>query len=148
MTLWLQCPGCRAGSIKNKHGVVYPVAPTGRPVKNLPKDVAQAWQEAGLAHSAGAYTAAEMMCRKILMHLAVDQADAEPGKPFTNYIDTLDKKGFITAGLKPVIDQVRNRGNVANHKLPASSDEESMITLTITGHLLEAMYELPGMAAD
>jgi hypothetical protein len=145
VTLWLRCPACQEGSVKTRFSVVYPIAPAGRAVKNLPGDVEQAWQEAGVAHSAGAYTAAEMMCRKILMHLAVDRANAKAGDPFTSYIDALDKAGFITAGLKPVIDQVRSRGNVANHKLPASSEQESMVTLTITGHLLEAVYELPAM---
>ncbi len=131
--------------MKTRHSAIYPVAPVGRTVKNLPGEVAQAWQEAGVAHSAGAYTAAEMMCRKILMHLAVGRANAKPDDKFTSYIDALDKAGFITAGLKPVIDQVRSRGNEANHKLPASSEQDSLVTLTITGHLLEAIYELPGM---
>jgi hypothetical protein len=77
-TLWLRCPQCNEGSVKVKSGEVYPVAPAGRPVQNLPEDVAQAWREAGLAHSAGAYTASEMMCRKILMHVAVDRAGSKP----------------------------------------------------------------------
>jgi hypothetical protein len=145
-TLWLKCPHCSAGSIKTKDNVVYPVAPVGRAVANLPPDVAQAWQEARVTHNAGAYTAAEIMCRKILMHLAVDQADAQPGASFASYVDALEAKGFITTGLKGVIDQVRKRGNVANHELAASSKEDSLTTITITGHLLEAMYELPGMA--
>lgn len=42
--------------------------------------VGLAWDEARRAHAAAAYTAAEIMCRKILMHIAVDKADAEPNK--------------------------------------------------------------------
>ena len=47
------------------------------------------------------------------------------------------------AGLKPVVDQIRNRGNKANHELPASSEQESIATMTITQHLLSGVYELP-----
>jgi hypothetical protein len=114
---------------------------------NLPSDVAQAWQEAGLAHSVAAYTAAEIMCRKILMHLAVDKAGAQPGSSFVSYVGALESAGYVTTGLKPIVDQVRTRGNVANHDLPASSEQDSLTTLTITQHLLEAIYELPGMSA-
>jgi hypothetical protein len=91
----------------------------------------------------GAYTAAEVMCRKILMHVAVDQAASGPGKTFVQYIDDLDGAGFIPRGLKPKIDEIRQRGNVANHELPASTDEDARKTLAVTRHLLVSMYELP-----
>jgi Domain of unknown function (DUF4145) len=145
-TLWLQCPSCSEGSVKTRAGAVYPAAPAVRPLAHLPKSVERAWREAGLAHGAAAYTAAEMMCRKILMHMAVDNAGAQEGASFVTYVDALETAGYITTGLKSVVDQVRTRGNVANHDLPASSEQDSLTTLTITQHLLEAMYELPGMA--
>jgi hypothetical protein len=44
------------------------------------------------------------------------------------------------------VDKIRQRGNVANHDLPSSTKDESQLTLTITEHLLEAVYELPGLA--
>lgn len=60
-------------------------------------------------------------------------------------MDELEKAGYITTGLKPVVDQVRKCGNIANHKLPASTEQDSLTTLKITEHLLEAIYELAGM---
>jgi hypothetical protein len=68
------------------------------------------------------------------------------GQPFVSYMNTLQTAGYITTGLEKVIDQVRNRGNVANNDLPASSEQESHVTLMLTQHLMEALYELPGMA--
>jgi hypothetical protein len=68
-----------------------------------------------------------------------------PRDTFTSYVDALDEAGYITKSLKPVIDLVRSRGTVANHKLPPSSAPDSLATLRITGHLLEALYEMPGM---
>lgn len=145
-TLWLACPHCSEGSVKLKDGAVYPSAPAGAAVALLPADVAAAWREVRTAHAVAAYTAAEMMCRKILMHLAVDVAGAKPGKSFVEYVDALDGAGYVAPGLKPVVDLVRKRGNGANHELPASTEDDSMQTLGITEHLLKTIYELPGMA--
>jgi hypothetical protein len=88
-----------------------------------------------------------MMFRKILMHIAVEQASAAVGKNFTEYVDALDQAGYIAPGMKPVVDQIRKRGNAANHDLPASTEQESLATMAITEHLLAAMYELPSLAA-
>jgi Domain of unknown function (DUF4145) len=60
-------------------------------------------------------------------------------------VDDLENAGYITTGLKLVVDQVRQRGNVANHALPPSTMQDSLTTIKITEHLLEAIYELPGM---
>lgn len=145
-TLWLLCPECQEGSVKLKDGSVFPSAPAGASVAGLPGDVAQAWREVRTTHAVAAYTASEIMCRKILMHIAVDKASAKEGKTFVEYVDALDKAGFIAPGLKPVVDIVRTRGNGANHELPASNEQDSIRTLKITEHLLHTMYELPSLA--
>jgi hypothetical protein len=81
MVLWLRCPSCGEGSVrKNNSSMILPGALPGHPVGGLPPDVERAWKEARGAHSIGAYTAAEMKCRKILMHIAVDQAQSASGK--------------------------------------------------------------------
>jgi len=61
-------------------------------------------------------------------------------------VDALDAAGYITTGMKPVVDQIRRRGNAANHDLPPSTEQEALATMSITEHLLEAMYELPSLA--
>lgn len=120
-------------------GAVYPTAPAGGWISDLPDNVATAWREAGYAHAVASYTASEIMCRKILMHVAVGVAGSAPGKTFVEYISDLDAAGYITKGLAPVVDQVRKRGNIANHDLPASTAEDSLVTLQITEHLLRAV---------
>ena len=85
------------------------------------------------------------MCRKILMHLAVDVAGCAQGKSFVEYVNALDTEGYIPNGLKSVVDSVRARGNIANHELPSSSAADAKITLTITEHLLRGIYELPNL---
>lgn len=140
-TLWLRCPACGQGSVRTPLAprvgfAVFPGALPASAVSNLPSDVATAWTEARRAHSVAAYTAAEIMCRKILMHLAVDVAGSPPGQSFVSYVNDLEAGGYIMAGLKPVVDQIRNRGNKANHELPASTEQESIATMIITQHLL------------
>lgn len=146
-TLWLRCPTCTGGSVRTNTGAVYPAAPAGRAIQYLPRDIERAWHEGRVAHNVAAYTAAEMMFRKILMHVAVDKAGASEGSSFSHYVDALDAAGYIATGLKTIVDPVRTRGNTANHELPASTESESLATMNVTEHLLASMYELPGMAA-
>jgi hypothetical protein len=149
-TLWLKCPneGCGEGSVKLRTGAVYPPAPFGPRIEGLPADVASAWNEAGIAFSVGAYTASEMMCRKLLMHVAVDKAGSKPGKHFVEYVNELEEGGLIIRGLRPVVDQVKDRGNTANHELPPSDETVARLTLKVTQHLLQGVYELRSLAPD
>lgn len=140
--MWLQCPLCQDGSVSSAAGVLYPSAPAGGPVPHLPADVESAWREVRTAHAVAAYTAAEMMCRKILMHVAVDVGVSEPGKGFTQYVSDLDAAGYVTTGLRPVVAQIRDRGCIANHELPASTETDSETTIRITEHLLRGVYGL------
>jgi hypothetical protein len=142
---WLLCPNCMDGCVRTKDGSVWPVAPVLANITGLPSDVAGAWKEAQAAHVVAAYTASEMMCRKILMHLAVDVADGKEGGTFKRFIEDLDKAGYISTGLKPAIEKIKDRGNTANHELPASTAADSLMTLRITEHLLRAVYEIPGL---
>jgi len=124
---------------------VFPISPAGRLIEGLPVDIEIAWREARVSHAVGAYTASEIMCRKILMHIAVDVAGSAPGRTFVEYINDLDSAGYIMKGLKGTVDLIRKRGNVANHELPATSEDDSKITLVITEHLLEGIYELAAL---
>lgn len=92
-------PNATRGACGGGGGAVYPAAPAEASVKNLPADVDTAWRGARTAHAVAAYTASEVMCRKILMHLAVDVAASKPGLNFQQYITDLDNAGYITKGL-------------------------------------------------
>jgi hypothetical protein len=144
-TVWLACPNCGEGSVVTRFGQVWPPSMYGSSIANLPTDVAQAWREARAAHAVAAYTGAEMMCRKILMHVAVDQGVSTAGKHFVEYVNDLDGAGYFSPGLKPIVDSVRDRGNTANHEIPASTEPDSVRTLKITEHLLRGIYELPAL---
>ena len=116
------------------------------PFNNVPDAVNDVWREARSAYGIGAYTASETTCRKILMHLAVDVAGAMRGKTFVEYVNVLDAEGYIAKGLRQVVDQIRTRGNTANHKLPSITEVEAAQTIPIVEYSLHSIYELPALA--
>ena len=68
----------------------------------------------------GANTACELMCRKILMHIAVDVAGGKAGDTFAKYIEVLAKDGHFPPALRPVVDLVRRAGQ---HRQPRPADQ-------------------------
>jgi hypothetical protein len=145
--MWLRCPNCdqpiaRTADRRETGPTVYPSALPGREIAGLPADVARAWWEARSAHSVGAYTASEAMCCKILMQLAMKEAQAPSGKSFVEYITELENKGYVMAGIKPLVDEVKGRGNPAEPLQPASTEQDSDTALQLTELLLAAIYEL------
>ena len=79
---------CRRGSVFDTNVGVVPGVAFGPKIEGLPDDVADAYAEARRCLSAECNTAAEGMCRKILMHIAVDKK-AKEGGSFASYIDYL-----------------------------------------------------------
>ncbi|MEV8610244.1 DUF4145 domain-containing protein [Amycolatopsis sp. NPDC051373] len=124
-----------------------PTGLAGEHVDGLPPDTAAAYDEARVTASGGAFTACELMCRKILMHVAVDKG-ADTNKSFAYYIDFLQNAGFITPPMKPWVDIIRLRGNEATHEIPASTLEKATGSLAFTTQLLRLVYEMEFRAAQ
>ncbi len=138
---WLRCLSCHAGIVVNGYSVL-PGEPQGGDVEGLPHSVAAAWTEARAAASAGAFTAAELMCRKILMHVAVDKGAAE-NQNFAAYITYLDEQAkYVTPPMRPWVELIRVNGNVATHEIPATDAQRAAGTLTFTEQLLRLVYEM------
>ncbi len=93
----------------------------------------------------GAFTATELLCRKILMHVAADKG-ANPGEPFAAYLDFLEKAGYVTPPMKGWVDLIRRHGNLAAHELPAPDQQRAESTLMFTAELLRLVYEMEYMA--
>jgi Domain of unknown function (DUF4145) len=93
----------------------------------------------------GAFTAAELVCRKILMHVAADKG-AKTGEPFAAYLDFLEKAGYVTPPMKGWVDLIRKHGNLATHELPAPDRKQAESTVMFTAELLRLVYEMEHMA--
>ena len=87
-----------------------------------------------------AYTGCELLCRKILMNVAVDKGASE-GETFECYINYLKDGGHITASMMDMADIVRDHGNKATHKIEQPSEARAKVTLEFTVHVLLSVYE-------
>ncbi|WP_442930605.1 DUF4145 domain-containing protein [Micromonospora sp. NBC_00421] len=118
-----------------------PATLAGEAVEGLPTEVGAAYLEARETAGSGAFTSCELMCRKILMHIAVDKG-AQEGKTFVEYLDHLTTTGYITPPMRPWLDLIRTHGNLSTHRLEAASKERALNTLAFTTQLLRLVYEM------
>lgn len=146
LTLWLQCPICYKGSTRESNKSVSPGSPFGPAIEGLPADVAEAYDEARRCMSVNAHTAAEGICRKILMHVAVDKG-ADEGKSFVSYIDFLASEGYVTPPMREWVDLIKNHGNESTHRLKAPERARAEGTLLFTAQLLRSVYEMGHLAS-
>lgn len=79
------------------------------------------------------------MCRKILMHVAVDKG-CDEGKSFGEYIDYIESE-YITPIMKPWVDLIRRHGNSSTHELVPPDVKRSESTLMFTAELLESFMK-------
>jgi len=141
---WLLCPNCSLGSVKVRNSI-FPGSPFGPKLQGLPEDVNAAYEEARQCMKANAYTAAELLCRKILMHVAVEKG-AKEGESFASYLTHLENHGYVTPPMKGWVDLIRKHGNKATHKLEAPEKERAQSTVMFTAELLRLTYEMEFMA--
>lgn len=137
---WLLCPHCGGPSVIDGHGVQSPAPLAGAAIDGLPSDVERAWTEARITVGAGAFTAGALLCRKILMHVAVDVANATEGLTFQAYIDALGKAGYVTPPMEQWVQLIRGLGNDATHKLPEIDEHRGLSVMTFTEQLLRMSY--------
>src|SRR5947209_7271488 len=90
------CPNCRLPN--TFRGSVSPGDPTfrwterspsppfGEKILDLPPDINTVYEEARRCITVDAFSAAVMLCRKLLMHIAVERGDAA-GKSYQAYVD-------------------------------------------------------------
>lgn len=140
-TWWARCTSCGEPLVKTASGEVYPKPLFGEEILGLPDMVAAAYLEARTCLASGAYTACEMVCRKILMYVAVDKG-ATPGAAFAAYLSHLEGAGFLTPPMRLWVESIRANGNIAAHELSLSTLARAGSTLDFTAELLRLMYEM------
>jgi hypothetical protein len=101
----------------------------------------------------GANTAAVMMCRKLLFHIAVThglpEKDGNGRAPnFAKALKHLEDEGVITKHMRPWVTKIKDVGNEANHEIPRTSAEDAMAVAKFTRQLIMLAYELPAMVAE
>ena len=117
------------------------VAP-GNEVDHLPEELEKIYREARNCVAAGAYTASVLTCRKLLMHIGVEQG-GNPGESFVFYVDHLANSGFVPPNGCGWVDHIRRRGNEANHEIVLMTQEHAEELISFAEMLLKFIYEFP-----
>lgn len=116
-------------------------------VEGLPNDVKRAFDETKRAIGADAHTAAVMMARTLIAHVAVNQG-AETNKSFAFYVNYLRDQHIIPLGAHPWVDRIRDVGNDVVHDLRFSDRNEATLMLEFATMLLQHVYEMPAKLAS
>ena len=140
------CPHCRRPTYFD-YARQIPGVPFGDDVESLPKAVTELYDEARRCMTVDAYTASAIVCRKLLMNVAVDQG-AKPGKSFACYVGWLLGMGKVPASTKEWVDRIREMGNEAAHEIRSFSRAECEDLLTFVEMLLRIVYEFPAKASS
>ncbi len=114
----------------------------GAEVEALPEGIGALYGEARAAYAASAFTASVLVCRKILMNVAVEEG-ADEGKPFIEYVDYLANAGYVPPNGRPWVDHIRRTGNEATHEIRHVSAEEAKELISFVEMLLKFVYEFP-----
>lgn len=135
------CTNCGCPTFFNEQGNQYPGPLLGRNIDRLPSDIAEIYREIRESVKMSNYTAAQLLGRKLIMHLAVDVAEAKEGETFVEYIDHLKNAGYVPPNGKTWIDYIKKLGNEKNHEIKIGTAEESTKVLKFIEMLLIFIYE-------
>lgn len=138
------CPHCQEPTYVDPHGRSIPGEPYGAAVAHLPEDVHALYEEARRAGTAGCPTAAVLLCRKLLMCVAVTQG-AETNRRFIKYVDYLDEQGYIPPNGKAWVSHIRRKSNEASHEIRIMASEDAAELIRFSEMLLRFVYEFPSM---
>jgi hypothetical protein len=137
------CPHCSHPSYFPRNGRQIPGPIEGETVKGITEQtVEHIYAEARRAYGEGCFTASVLCCRKLLMHVAVGKG-AKAGLPFIGYVEYLDEKRFVPPGCDGWLNQIRTKGNEANHEIVIMTKDEAKELLTFCEMLLKLTFEFP-----
>ena len=114
----------------------------GNSVGHLPVDVESLYQESRNCVAASCHTAAVLICRKLLMNIAVAQG-AKVGETFIKYVEYLASAGFVPPNGKGWVDHIRKKANEANHEIVLMSKTDADELILFIEMLLKFIYEFP-----
>lgn len=136
------CPQCNVPTFFSVSGMHIPGPKLGNNVEKLSADVGGLYNEARASLTVNAFTGVVMLCRKLLMHIAVEKG-ADPGKSFVAYVEWLISERYAPRGAESWVDYIRTRANEANHQIELMTQEDAKGILGLTEELLRITYELP-----
>ena len=114
----------------------------GNDVDNLPKEIGVLYNEARRCCSVTSYTAAVLLCRKLLMNVAVS-VGAQAGQSFVSYVEYLASNGYVPPNGKGWVDHIRKKGNEATHEIMLMGESDARDLIGFSEMLLKFIFEFP-----
>ena len=136
------CPHCDKPTFFDLYMNQIPGVVVGNDVASLPNELMSIYNEARECVSINAFTASVLACRKLLMHVAVEQG-AEQGKSFISYVQFLADKGYVPPNGKAWVDHIRSKGNEATHEIVLMKRTDAEELISFSEMLLKFIYEFP-----
>jgi hypothetical protein len=140
----LICPNCGGPNFFSPEPAQYPSPALGETVKDVPADLEELYEEARRCTGQNCYTASVLLCRKMLMNIAVHRG-ANEGESFVEYVNFLSTKGYVPPDGKDWVDHIRKKGNEATHEIAVMNREDAEELLSFLEMLLRFNYEFPAM---
>lgn len=139
------CPKCQCPTFHYPDGSRrVPDVPIGKSVNKVPPDLNALYEEARTSASAGCYTGAVLLLRKMLMNIAVNKG-AEEGLKFIQYVEYLAGKHYVPPGGEAWVDHIRKKGNEATHEITTMTRDDAQDLIVFVEMLLRFIYEFPSM---
>jgi hypothetical protein len=136
------CPQCNQPTYFKRHQQTVPLPAFGDRVPHINNELIESvYEEARRCTAIGAHTAAVMLCRKILMHVAVEKG-ADENLKFVQYVNYLAAKGYVPPDGKGWVDAIRDKGDDANHEIQIMSPDDARLIVRFTEMLVRFVYEM------
>ena len=113
----------------------------GALVQHLPANVEPVYTEARRDFAVGSFMSVALVCRSLLMHVAVDALKEPEGKNFTEYVDAL-VAAYAPRG-NAWVDRVRKLGNAGTHRIDPITREDATAAFKFSEMILRLAYEYP-----
>ena len=136
------CGGCNRPTYVEDLDKQTPAPIQGNKVLHLPLLIDILYDQARRCTQVESYTACVLVCRKILMHVAVEKG-ASPNQQFIQYVEYLANNGFVPPGGKGWVDHIRQKGNEANHEIVLMTKDDAFELLSFVEMLLKFVFEFP-----
>jgi uncharacterized protein DUF4145 len=151
---WLSAPAGQAGTIYVSPACDKPTyfhadpatrtpgPPYGNAVQHVPADVNKLYDEARNCYAINAYTGSVLLCRKLLMNIAVS-VGATPNQSFMQYVEYLAANNYVPPNGKAWVDHIRKKGNEATHEIQVMTQADARDLISFSEMLLKFIYEFP-----
>jgi len=138
------CPNCNGPTFFSPRGGKFPGNAFGEGVNDVPENLNALYEEARKCTAENCHTAAVLLCRKILMNIAVERG-ADEDLRFIEYVNYLSDEGYTPPDGKHWVDHIRQKGNEANHEIHLMDEDDAKDLILFSGMLLKFNYEFPSM---